>query len=88
MNEYKPLPVREKKPKIGNGKTCFKTATEAAKACKELREETWKHELNAKHSAEKAANDRKTVRLMMQAGAVGMALLTVANIALMIFLRE
>lgn len=88
MNKYKPLQVREKKPTVGTGYKTFKTATEAVKAAKEAKEEAWKHELNAKHAAERAERDRRCVRLLMQAGAWGMALLTAANIAMMIFLRE
>lgn len=84
--QYQPLPVKEKKPKVGDGKAVFKTATSAARAAKEFKEDAWKHELGAKHAAEQAMNDARRVRLTLQAGAVLLGLLTLIN-TILLFLR-
>lgn len=83
---YTPLQVREKKPTVGKGNATLKTATAAAKASREAQAEAWKHELNAKHAAEKAEQERRRVRFMLQTVTGIMAFLTLVNIAIFVYL--
>ena len=83
---YTPLQVREKKPTVGKGNATLKTATAAAKASREAQAEAWKHELNAKHAAEKAEQECRRVRFMLQTVTVIMTFLTLANIAISVYL--
>lgn len=84
---YTPLLVKENKPKVGNGKAVFKTATAAAKAANEAKEDAWRHELSAQHAAECAMNDARRVRLALQSGIFLMLLLTLINLISIFFIR-
>lgn len=83
---YSPLLVKEKKPLVGKGNATFKTATAAAKASREAQAEAWKHELNAKHAAEKAEQERRSVRFMLQTVTVIMTFLTLVNMVIFVYL--
>lgn len=85
-NKHTPIPVREPKMKTGSGKATFKTATAAARASQEARDEAWKHKLESKFIMERAERAERRIYVSNRRILWAMIALTLVNLCLAIFI--